>query len=105
MLELVVLCIFLDSVLWQFTVASKTLQKESISTVLRFYTGLENFLKSLRDGYDSYKEEAKMILTITCIKTDADQSGSGLCRNVRKMRIIDISLPVTNFELIHLQLF
>jgi len=47
----------------QCNVASKTLQKEScdISTVVRLYSGLETFVKSLRDDYDSCEEEAKML--------------------------------------------
>ena len=61
--EVAVLCVLWDRVLWQFHVASKTLQKEScdILTVVRLYSGLENFVKSLRDDYDSCEEEAKML--------------------------------------------
>jgi len=38
------------------------LQKEScdILTVVRLYSGLENFVKSLRDDYDSCEEDAEM---------------------------------------------
>ena len=61
--EVAVLCILWDRVLWQFNVASKTLQKEScdILTVVRLYSGLGNFVKSLRDDYDSCEEEVKML--------------------------------------------
>jgi len=52
------------------------------------------------------RKTLKCSLTITCIKTDADHSGSGFRRKVLKMRIIiDVSLLVASFELIPLQLF
>jgi len=61
-------------------------------------------VKSLRDYYDSCEEDAKM-LTDSHIKTDAEQHANVFFWKVLKMRIINISLLMTKFDLINLQLF
>ena len=105
-LEFAVLCILWDRVLWQFNVASKALYKETrdTSTVMRLYTGFENFVNSLWDDYDSCEKEAEM-LTDNLMHNDKPKRKRFLQEGIENEDDKDISLLVTSFELIPLQLF